>query len=60
MANARLDDYFDPLAKADDLIEAGKPDAAIALLEALHAAGRGGFLLQRARVTAHIAAGNIG
>jgi predicted TPR repeat methyltransferase len=53
-----LDDYFDPLAEADALIAAGKPDAAVALLEALHGMGQGGVLLQRGRVTAHIAAGN--
>jgi predicted TPR repeat methyltransferase len=59
MANARLDDYFDPLAKADELIKAGKADDAVDLLEALQAAGRGGILLQRARVTARIAAGDL-
>jgi predicted TPR repeat methyltransferase len=57
MANARLDDYFDPFAKAEALIDEGKADVAVALLEALHETGRGGLLLQQARVTAHIAAG---
>jgi len=52
-----LDDYFDPLAKATALIEEGKAETALALLEALHGTGRGGLLLQHARVTAHIAAG---
>jgi len=52
-----LDDYFDPLAKANALIDEGKADVAVALLEALHRTGRGGLLLQHARVTAHIAAG---
>ena len=47
------------LPKPDELIEAGKADVAVDLLEALHATGRGGLLLQHARVTAHIAAGNI-
>lgn len=59
MASARLDDYFDPLAKARELIEAGKADVAVDLLEALQATGRGGILLQRARVTARIAAGQL-
>lgn len=56
MANARLDDYFDPLAKARDLIAAGKADVAIDLLEALHVTRHGGLLLQQGRVSAHIAA----
>jgi len=54
-----LDDYFDPLAKADELIKAGKADVAVDLLESLQAAGRGGILLQRARVTARIAARHL-
>lgn len=58
MANARLADDEDPLGRAEALIAAGKPDEAIRLLERLHEAGRGGLLLQAARVRALIAAGD--
>jgi predicted TPR repeat methyltransferase len=52
-----LADDEDPLANAEALIEAGKPHEAVTLLDALHEAGRGGLLLQSARVSALIAAG---
>jgi len=60
MANARLADDEDPLGHAEALIEAGKPEEAVRLLERLHAAGRGGLLLQAARVRALIASGDAG
>jgi predicted TPR repeat methyltransferase len=58
MANARLQDNEDPLGRAEALIAAGEPDEAVRLLERLHAAGRGGLLLQAARVRAFIAVGD--
>lgn len=48
----------DPLEDAERLIAEGRPQDAAARLEALHAAGRGGMLLQAARVRAAIAAGD--
>jgi len=48
----------DPLAEADALIEAGKAAEAVDLLAQWHRAGRGGLLLQSARVRAAIAAGD--
>jgi predicted TPR repeat methyltransferase len=50
----------DPLAQADALIQSGKAKEAVALLEEMHAAGRGGLLLQAARVRALIASGDCG
>ena len=47
----------DPLAEAEDLMARGKPREAAFLLDDLHARGRGGLLLQTARVRAWIAAG---
>jgi predicted TPR repeat methyltransferase len=48
-----------PLDEAQLLIDSGKPDEAVRLLERLHEAGRGGLLLQTARVRAFIAAAEI-
>jgi predicted TPR repeat methyltransferase len=58
MANARLAFDGDPIAEADALIAEGRAGEAAALLERRHMAGRGGLLLQTARVRAFIAAGN--
>lgn len=56
MASARLHLDGDPIADADALIAAGRAGEAVELLERWHAAGRGGVLLQTARVHALIAA----
>lgn len=56
MANARSADGNDPLGEAQALIEAGRPDEAVDVLERWHARGRGGLLLQTMRVQALIAA----
>lgn len=48
----------DPLERAERLIAAGKPSDAVRVLDALHDAGRGGLLLETARVRALIAAGD--
>ena len=58
MANARLPDDEDPLGRAEALIDAGKADEAVRLLERLHERKRGGLLLQALRVRALIAAGD--
>lgn len=48
----------DPLADAEALIAGGRVGEAVALLDRLHEAGRGGLMLQAARVRALIAAGD--
>lgn len=59
MASALSSDDDDPLARAEALIAAGQAGDASRILESLHAAGRGGLLLQAARVRANIAQGDV-
>ena len=56
MASARWPDLGDPLAEAQALIERGEAEEAVHLLGRLHEEGRGGILLQCARVDALLAA----
>ena len=56
MANARLPPEGDPIAQADALVAQGRAAEAVALLQRWHDAGRGGLLLQAARVRALLAA----
>lgn len=58
MANARLPLEGDPITEADALIAEGRASEAVALLARWHEAGRGGALLQSARVRAGIVAGD--
>jgi predicted TPR repeat methyltransferase len=53
-----LADDGDPLGRAEELVEAGRAAEAVVLLDSLHETGRGGLLLQNARVAALIAAGD--
>jgi len=57
-ASARLQPDDDPLLRAHELIGAGRAGDAVVQLDSVHAAGRGGLLLQAARVEARIAAGD--
>lgn len=58
--SANTNNDSDPLAEAEDLIQAGRAEDAVRQLDALHRAGRGGLLLQRLRVRAQIAADDVG
>ncbi len=57
MASAHWSDPGDPIAEAQALIERGKAEEAVLLLGRLQEEGRGGILLQCARVEALTAAG---